>query len=74
MQQNSRVKGRLQGGRVSEKCLGTEVPVDCKSARISLMVLPGLRQKSIGFTRKGLGCIRVPLGGGKSKIPGFILM
>jgi hypothetical protein len=26
---------------VSEKCLGTEVPVDCKSVRIRLMVSQG---------------------------------
>jgi hypothetical protein len=32
---------RAQRGRVSEKCLGTEVPVDCKSVRIRLMASQG---------------------------------
>ena len=55
MPQSSGKKG-LKGRLVSEKCLGTEVPVDWKSMQIRLLVLSGL-QRTICFTRKGLGCI-----------------
>jgi hypothetical protein len=37
----------------------------CKSVRIRRTVLPGLRPKSICFTRKGLRCIREPSGRSK---------
>ncbi len=67
MQQSSGAKKGLKGG-VSQKCLGTEVPVDCKSVRIRLMVLSGL-QRTLCFTRKGLGCIRVPIREIKMEIP-----
>ena len=45
MQQGSGAKKELTGG-VSEKCLGTEVPVDFKSVRIRLMVPSGLDEIS----------------------------
>ena len=41
---------------MSEKCLGTEVPVDCKSVRIRLMVSQ-VATKSICLPRKDFGCI-----------------
>jgi len=68
VQQSSGAQKGLKGRLVSEKCLGTEVPVDCKSVRIRLMVLSGL-QRTICFTRKGLGCIRVPIREIKMEIP-----
>src|ERR1700733_13285068 len=46
---------------VYEQYLGTEVPADWKSMRIRLMIHSGL-QRTICFTPKGLGCIRVQSG------------
>jgi hypothetical protein len=54
-------------GGASEKCLGTEVPVDCKSVRVRLMVLPGLRPNRSASLGRGLGCIRGPSGRSKWK-------
>ena len=55
---------------MSEKCLGTEVPVDYKSVRNRLMVSQ-VATKSIYLTRKDFGCIRCPSGRSiwKSRLP-----
>jgi len=44
---------------VSEKCLGTEVPVDCKSVRIRLMVSQSCDETKFAVLWKALGCIKV---------------
>jgi hypothetical protein len=54
VQQGSGAKKGLKGG-VCEKCLETEVPVDFKSVRIRLMVLPGLRGNQLAPIGRALG-------------------
>jgi hypothetical protein len=53
----SRRKG-LKGGVVSAKCLGMEVPVDCKSVRIRLMVSQGCYEINLLYSGRALGVLR----------------
>jgi hypothetical protein len=53
---------------VSEKCLGAEVPADCKSVRIGLMVSQACNENNLLY-RKGPGVYEAAHPGVKSEIP-----
>jgi hypothetical protein len=53
---------------VSEKCLGTEVPVDCKSVRIGLMVSQGCDEINL-LHSEGPWMYKVPIREIKTEIP-----
>jgi hypothetical protein len=64
--QQSGAKRGLKG-ELSEKCVETEVPVHFKSVRIKLVVCSQGCEETIRFTRKGLGCTKVPIRRSKLK-------
>lgn len=68
MQQSSGAKKGLKGGVVSEKCLGMEVPGDCKSVPIRLIVSQGCDEINL-LHSEGPCVYKVPIREIKTEIP-----